>query len=209
MRTSADSHILDKLMKVYVTSLLLFVCLVACGQESEGQSQAQDGNSTQTTSNEGSLAGGDLEKKEACEHLDKSVVAEVMGWEAENVTAKVMMSWEKRGVTVCHYNWTDKNLLVRLAWTKERSIENKNVSKQFQQLLDEGEQGLVYEELESESGTQMLFGYGKDYSGQNQYIARKRFGEKLVMQVECTAVEDDLDGYREKLTRLLGRIGSN
>lgn len=42
-------------------------------------------------------------------------------------------------------------------------------------------------------------------SGMRQFGIEYR--EKLAMHVECTAAEDDLDGYREKLTRLLGRIG--
>ena len=194
-------------MKMYGAALFLVLCLAACEQGNEGQQQVERAVATQTEVEAGSAAEHDLEKKEACEHLDKSVVAEVMGWDAENVSAEVMMSLEKRGISVCHYNWADRNLLVRLAWTRERGIENRNVSKQFQRLLDEGEQGLIYEELVAQPGTQIIFGYGKDVSGQNHYIARQRFGEKLAMHVECTAAEDDLDGYREKLTRLLGRIG--
>jgi len=128
-------------------------------------------------------------------------MAKVMGWTAAEVTAKTMMSFQDRDITVCNYFIpTGETALVRLAWRNKKSQANGGLSRSMQLLLTEGAQGYTYQEVEA-VGSQSVFGTFQQ-QGQYYYQLRSRFGEKIELNLEASSKQNDADGFRNKLLSL-------
>ena len=191
-------------MKMNIIPIVLILCSVACGQSSPDQDSALP--SPETKPNEHSTA--TLEKKEACEYVEDKAIAEIMGWDASSIKEEQMMSLKDRDVTVCSYLHEDDMLMVRLAWKSAKSEENKVLEKNFQKFLNEAEKDLSYQEVGTTSNSQTIFGTGKGRGGQMQYILRKRIGNTVDIQIERTSMENNPEGFSEKLRALLASIES-
>lgn len=183
-------------------SLVCVFALFACGQEpAEERSESSPTSTTQSIATQNTPLGQEPARQDACEQISAQTIAKVMGWAADEVTAKSTMSFKDRDVSVCNYFIpTGETALVRLAWKSQKSQANGVLSRIMKQLLTEGAQGYTYKEVEG-LGSQAVFGTLQQQE-HYYYQLRIRFEEKIDLNLEASSSQNDTDGFQKKLTNL-------
>lgn len=183
--------------------LFSFVCLIAMFSCSQPKEQGTETSAETAPSDvvENTIQEEEPMRVDACDQVSAATMAKVMGWTAAEVTAKTMMSFKDRDVSVCNYFLpTGETALVRLGWKSEKSQANGVLSRGMQQLLTEGAQGYTYQEVKG-LGSQAVFGTFQQ-QGQYYYQLRSRFGEKIELNLEASSKQNDADGFLNKLLSL-------
>lgn len=189
----------------FILILCCTLCMVACGTEEKAPTQAV--TSTQTASSAPTKSES-IPKKEACDYLSKEAIAQIMGWDAGNITSELSMSLKDRDVTVCNLKHGDDKLMIRLAWKSEKSAANKVLERNYETYLKKGEEELQYREINTAADVQTIFGTGKDRFGQGIYILRQRRGNTVDIQLEVVSMKAEEKTVLYQLQKIVANIGA-
>ena len=151
----------------------------------------------------GISSSGDISKLNSCEVLSNDYLAKVLDWSASAI--KKDETRFKRA-SVCTINHDEENMLVRLGWSSSAAKKNRVPERQFAKFLKDGEKGMKYEEVSKNTESQVLFGKGQEKFNFITYIARKRFGNSSMIQVEVRTRSKDEEKYREKVLEMIEKI---
>ncbi|MGR3811298.1 hypothetical protein [Jiulongibacter sp. NS-SX5] len=152
-------------------------------------------------SNEGSQANEDLKKRPACEAIELSHLIALLDWNAENIVTQDLGFNEKR--SACQFIHQEEKLFIRLGWNSEKAIENKVSENRFKNYLQNGEDGVIYESIDS---NKILFGQKEDRFGNKIYLLRKRFDNKAEAQIELNTEKTQADEVKNMLLHLMEKL---
>lgn len=181
-------------------TLLLFFsvcCFLACNNEPTTTNQTE--NITENTAT--AAASPTLEKKDACQYLERGTMAKILGWNPVGVNESLVKAINNGQETVCSYAHQEEVLQLRVLW-EESAPEDYVLIKRYGAYLEQGEGDISYRVTKADANSQTIFGVGKTPEKLHQYIMRKRIGNTLDIELSLASKKNAAAEFRTRLLQL-------
>jgi hypothetical protein len=189
-----------------VLKIMLVLMLVGCGDQSGKETTVESKDSEQMVEKpiKEQAAATTSTLGTACDSLETSEVASIMGWDGSKTLAEEQMNRKEGRLTVCMFREQDGEVqvLVRISHQSEKAQANKTLEKGYQRALNEGEQNLTYEKIPSVLGTESIIGEGEGNHGYRVYILRNRFDNAIDTTLEMSVNTGTADTRKNQLKAL-------
>jgi len=182
--------------------LLVFAC------ESTPSNNKALNQSTASVENIQTASTNDLpERKEACDFFSVDEIAGFLNWNSATITRELMMSLERYNQTNCHHFTPDgEQFTLRIVWKKEKAQKNKVLENQYKNYRTTGEKGLTYKVVDTQQGSESLFGTGPDRDDKTIYILRTRYENQVSVIIEGAFKKSDPDAFEAIFKNILSKL---
>lgn len=198
-------------MKQLSLILILLICFSACKEKEASTTTNSETTKVEEVKSEkketkSTDSNTPYEIKEACEMITIEELSEIMNWDASQVKKDQMLQLKnQRGVTMCYYTHQPNNEVVQLrfSWSRDKAIENKALINIYKNLVEKGNQGYTYQEIEGD-GDQTLFGQTKARGNYEFYHLKERYGLALDADVSVTSTTANTEEIsKERMFKIL------
>ena len=155
-----------------------------------------------STSADVKVAAG-LVQQNACKAISPEDMAKALQWASSEITSESMTHKDGKR-SLCRFNHGTDNLWLRLGWKSEVAASTKVLEKQFQSYLSDGENGIVYESVSSD--TELLGVKAGNDTQPTLYVYRMRYGNDAEMMFELNSSsmtkKTALNGFKTLASKL-------
>lgn len=159
------------------------------------------------------------QKKEACDYVLNKDISEILGWKEEDIFrggALTSASFEEAD-RLCQKSLKQESISIRLAWESDRQVKDQELEKMYKEFLLKGEKHrnthLVYEEISTIDSIQTIFACGTyklevmdKLIEQQVYLLRKRWGNRIEVQIELHYGVKNKQNVFDKIVLLLEKV---
>ncbi len=185
-------------MKFRICTLLIALFLAtSCGGKKD--------EITSHMSSTGTLQKSGFVSKNACDAIANIELESVLDWPAYE-TSKNEEHFDGK-FSVCTLKYNDSQLRIRLAWKSDVSQNSNVLSNDYKKWTTEGDNGMVYSEVETTDDYEIIYTTRVDPSTrQNVYVGRKRFGNDAEVHVEMMTSDYQGEDAQQKVMQLISKV---
>lgn len=182
-------------------SLVLITLLIACQNE-----RSTATNNGIVVENETNIQPTVLEKKDACQYIERGTLAKIMGWNPVGITEQLEESAANGKRSVCSYVHKDQRLVLRVNWASADEQDNSVLVKRYGDYLENGDEGVSYRVVDAQEQSQTLFAINKANAAARRFTMRRRVGTTHDIELVINTTKNAPAEFRTRMLQLMNAL---